>query len=102
MSEENNQMLDDDVMVTLELDDGVQMDCEIITIFEMNGQDYIILEPQETANDPDCEEAELFVYRYFEDEEGNCSLENIQSDEEYEMVHDRVDELLDEAYFNEM
>lgn len=94
--------LDDDVMVTLELDDGVQVDCEIITIFESEGQDYIVLEPQETANDPDCEEAELYVYRYFEDEEGNCSLENIQDDDEYERVHDCIDELLDEAYYEQL
>lgn len=100
--EDKNQILDDDVMVTIELDNGEQLPCEIITIFDIDDQDYIVLEPQETANDPDCEESELYVYRYFEDEDGNCSLENILDDEEYEKVHDRIDELLDELYYEQM
>ena len=39
----------------------------------------------------------MYIFRYFEDEEGNPSLENIQSDEEFEAVEERFDELLDEA-----
>ena len=39
---------------------------------------------------------------YSEDEEGNPSLDNIDSDEEYEIVSDRFDELLDEAEFDAM
>ena len=39
--------------------------------------------------------------RYFEDEDGNPSLENIQDDEEYEAVEERFDELLDEVQFDE-
>ena len=38
---------------------------------------------------------------FFEDEDGNPSLENIQDDEEYEAVEERFDELLDEAEFDE-
>ena len=48
------------------------------------------------------EEGEVFIYRYFEDEEGNPSLENIEDDEEYEAVADRFDELLDEAAYEDM
>lgn len=33
--------------------------------------------------------AEVFIYRYSEDAEGNPSLENIEDDEEYEVVSDR-------------
>ena len=35
-------------------------------------------------------------------EDGNPSLDNIDSDEEYEVVSDRFDELLDEAEFDAM
>ncbi len=102
MNEDIKQaMEDDDVMVTLELDDGTQMPCEILTIFDIGEQSYIVLEPQEQAQDPDVEEYDIFVYRYFENGD-EYYLENISDDEEYERVADRLDELMDEAYFDEM
>ena len=48
------------------------------------------------------EDGEVFIYRYSEDAEGNPSLENIEDDEEYEVVSDRFDELLDEAEFEDL
>ena len=47
-------------------------------------------------------DGEVYIYRYSEDEDGNPSLDNIDSDEEYEVVSDRFDELLDEAEFDAM
>ena len=103
MAENNikNQNLEDDEMfVTLDLDNGTQIECEILTIFEVNGQDYIALLPLSEDGDDDGEE--VYIYRYSEDAEGNPSLDNIEDDEEYEAVADRFDELLDEAEFDEM
>lgn len=96
----NNQNLEDDepMFVTLDLDDGSQLECEVLTIFEVNEQDYIALLP----NPDDAENEEVYIYRYDEDEEGNPSLTNIEDDDEYEAVADRFDELLDEAAFDEM
>ena len=92
---------DTDIIVTLDLDDGTEVECEILTIFTVNEQDYIALLPLEGEDEP-REESEVYIYRYSEDEEGNPSLENIADDEEYEAVSDRFDELLDEAEFNDM
>lgn len=47
-------------------------------------------------------EGKVYIYRYFEDEDGNPSLDNITDDEEYEIVADRFDELLDEEEFEAM
>ena len=89
----------DDIRVTLNMDDGSDVECRILTIFEVDGQDYIALLPlDEDGNDN--EEGEVFIYRYFEDENGEPSLDNITSDEEYEAVSDRFDELLDEELFD--
>ena len=33
---------------------------------------------------------EVYIYRYSEDEDGNPSLDNIDSDEEYEVVSEDV------------
>lgn len=92
---------DSDILVTLDLDDGSQVECEILTIFTVNEQDYIALLPLNDAGEPN-EEGEVYIYRYSEDGEGNPSLENIQDDDEYEAVSDRFDELLDEAEFDDM
>lgn len=92
---------DTDMYVTLDLDDGSQVECEILTIFDIGDQDYIALLPLEESGEPNAE-GEVFIYRYSEDENGDPSLENIQSDEEYEAVSDRFDELLDEAEYDEL
>ena len=90
-----------DFRVTLELDDGRTIECAILTILEVSDQDYIVLVPVD-ENDEPLEEGEVFLYRYFEDEDGNPSLENIDSEEEYERVAERFDEYMDEQEFDAM
>ena len=91
----------DDIRVTLNMDDGNDIECRILTIFDVGEQDYIALLPlDEDGNDND--DGEVFIYRYFEDEDGEPSLDNIASDEEYETVSDRFDELLDEELFDSL
>ncbi len=92
---------DADICVTLDLDDGTQVECEILTIFDVGEQDYIALLPLDEKGEPN-EEGEVFIYRYSEDSKGNPNLENIQDDEEYEAVSDRFDELLDEADYEKL
>lgn len=85
-----------DILVSLSLDDGSEEECRILTIFEIGEQNYIVLLPlDEDGNDN--EEGEVYLYRYFEDEEGNPSLDNIEDEDEYEAAFDHFDELLDEA-----
>ena len=83
MSDQNNltsdELLDDpdDIRVTLELDDE-ELECAILTIFDVDDQDYIVLGPVD-ENDEPRQEGEVFIYRYFEDENGNPALDNIAS-----------------------
>lgn len=49
----------------------------------------------------DDEDSEIYFYRYKEDAEGNPSLENIEDDDEYDLVVDAFDELLDEEEFED-
>ena len=86
---------DDDVVVTLSLDDGSQVTCEILTIFELDNQDYIVLLPLDKNGEPNAD-GEVYIYRYFEDETGAPSLDNIESDEEYVAVSAKFDELYNE------
>ena len=84
-----------EMFVTLDLGDGSQLECQILTIFDVDNQNYIALVPVDN-------DEEVIFYRYFEDEEGNPSLENIDSDDEFDAVSDRFDELLDEEEFDQM
>ena len=90
---------DDEMFVTLTLDDDTEVECIVITIFEANEKDYIALLPIEEENE---DEGEVFLYRYSEDAEGNPILDNIESDDEYEVVADRFDERLDEQEYDEI
>ena len=92
---------DADMRVTLTMEDDTTVECEILTIFDVDDTDYIALLPLDENEEPNAD-GEVFIYRYSEDEEGNPSLENIEDDEEYEAVADRFDELLDELDFEEM
>lgn len=89
-----------DYRVTLDLDDGRTLECAILTILEVEEQDYIVLVPVD-ENDEPMDEGEVYIYRYYEENE-EPYLENIESDEEYEKVAEAFDEYLDEQEFNSL
>ena len=100
MAEKNKMMEEpeEEMTVTLTLDDGSEIECLVLTIFEAGGRDYIALLPTEGI---DAEEGEVYLYRYTE-VDGEPDLQNIEDDEEYEIVADAFDELLDEQEYDEM
>ena len=91
---------DEEGFITLSLDDGKELECEVITIFESNGKDYIALYPLDSSYQKT--EGEVFIYRYFEDKDGNVDLQNIDSDDEFDMVSDAFDEYLDSCEYDEI
>ncbi len=104
MTEEKNRepMGEDsgeEMTVTLTLDDGKELECVVLTIFPAGDKEYIALLPME---DEEAEEGEVYLYRYTEDEDGQPNLENIEDDEEYDIVADAFDELLDEQEYDEL
>ena len=94
-----NMSENEEMTVTLTLEDGSDLECVVLTIFEAGDRDYIALLP---LDGKEFEEGEVFLYRYSEDADGNPELDNIISDEEYEIVADAFDELLDEAEYDEI
>lgn len=95
----DTEMEQEEVTVTLTLDDGSQLECVVLTIFDAVKREYIALLPMDGQ---EAEEGEVYLYRYSEDADGNPSLENIEDDEEYEIVAEAFDELLDEQEFDEL
>lgn len=90
---------DEEMTVTLTLDDGTELECVVLMIFEAGEKEYIALLPLDGR---EAEDGEVYLYRYVEDINGNPDLENIDSDEEYEIVADAFDELLDSAEYDEL
>lgn len=90
---------DEEMTVPLTLDDGTELECVVLTIFEAGEKEYIALLPLDGR---EAEDGEVYLYRYVEDINGNPDLENIDSDEEYEIVADAFDELLDSAEYDEL
>ena len=88
----------DDIRVTLDTEEG-EIECRILTIFEVDAQDYIALMPLDDKGNDNADGA-VYLYRYAEDNQGLPSLSYIDDDEEYEAVADRYDELLDEAFYD--
>ena len=95
--------LDEEMTVELDLDDGTTVVCAIITILEVEGQDYIVLLPLDENGEN--EDGEVWFYRYSEnpdDPNEEPELGFIDSDEEYEAVADAFDEYLDSVEFDEI
>lgn len=90
----------EELTVTLTLDNDEELECAVLTIYEVDGQEYIALLPIEEEDNDD--EGEVFLYRYTEKEEGQPELENIEDDDEYERAADKFDEWLDAQDFEDM
>ena len=86
--------------VTLTLDDGTVVECAVLTIFPAGDKEYIALLPLDENGEN--EDGEVYLYRYTVDASGQPKLDNIESDEEYEIASDAFDELLDSMEYDEL
>ena len=93
---ENEQLLETEV-VTLTLDDNEEVECSIITTYEIEDKEYIVLLPLD-------ENGDVWIYRFVRDTTGGNDHEiiNIEDDDEYEIAVDKFDEWLDTQEFNEV
>ena len=86
--------------IPLTLDDDSELLCDVIATFPatINGKEqmYVALLPTDATP-----ESEIFLYRFFEDGE-DIDLQYIEDDEEFEIVSDAFDELLDEEEFDSL
>lgn len=99
-----NQEIDEmDMTVDIELEDGSNVSCAVVTILTVNSKDYIVLLPLD--EDGENTDGEVWFYGYKEDENDpnvEPELLYIEDDEEYEAVADAFDEFLDNEEFEMM
>ncbi len=94
---------EEEMTVTLDLEDGSSVVCSVVTILEVDGQDYIVLLPLDENGEN--EDGEVWFYRYSEnpdDPNEEPELGYIESDDEYELVADAFDEFLDSVEYDEI
>ncbi|MBP3506566.1 MAG: DUF1292 domain-containing protein [Lachnospiraceae bacterium] len=84
--------------ITLVFED-TQVECGIIASFPVGDKDYVALLPLEEVEG--LSEDEILLYGYTRKGD-DFELIEIQDDDEFDMVADAFDEMLDEAAFNEM
>ena len=86
--------------ITLTLDDDSELLCDVLATFPVtvNGKEQMYIALLPTEADPD---GEIYLYRFIEDGD-DIDLQNIEDDEEFDIVSDAFDELLDEEEFDEL
>ncbi|MCI5898458.1 MAG: DUF1292 domain-containing protein [Firmicutes bacterium] len=75
--------------ITLEFDDGQDVECEIMGVFDFEGKEYIALLPDDGTDD-------VYIYGYKEVGEDEFELIDIEDDEEFERVVNEFESLTKE------
>lgn len=77
--------------ITLEFDDGENIVCEPLFIFDFEEQDYIALVPVDEDND------EVFLYLYNEFDNGEFEFLDIEDDAQFDRVAKEFERIIEEA-----
>ena len=87
--------------VTLTLENDEELECDVLTIFEVDGQQYIALLP--LNDDGESEDGQIYLYRLTDNgEEEEPGLENILDDEEFDRVSEAFNEWMGEQDFGDI
>ena len=103
MSKNNKDYEDENMTVTMTMEDGEEVTCAIVTILEMDESEYIVLLPLDENGEN--EDGEVWIYRYSENPEDpneEPRIDFIEDEDEYERISDIFDEYLDGVEFDEL
>ena len=85
----NPDMEEEVDIITLEFDEGEEVECEIMGVFDFNGKEYIALIPDDGTDD-------VYIYGYKEVGEDEFEIVDIDDDAEFEAVAAKFDKIMDE------
>ena len=89
MAENKTNVPEEDVdIITLEFDDGAEVECEIMGVFDYDGKDYIALIPLDDSDD-------VYLYGYKEVGDDEFELEDIEDDDLFENVVKEFEAIMD-------
>ena len=88
--DKKNQAIEDEAeYITLEFEDGEEVEAEIMGIFEVEGKEYIALIPDDDSDD-------VYLYGYKEVSDEEFELIDIEDDDEFDKVVAEFEKLTDE------
>ncbi len=91
-----DKKIDDNDKMTLYLDDGTELKCDVIGIFGTDEYEYIALLPEDAGDDDN-----IFLYRFImeDDDFDNITLESIESDEEFDKASEAFEDYMEKQAF---
>ena len=75
---EIEENIDEPLTLTLTLEDGKELNCEVLATLEHNEKEYIAVLPQD--------EDDFWIYEYSENEDGSLNINNIEDDSLFEEI----------------
>jgi len=88
-NEKKNVGADEADVITLQFEDGADVECEIMGVFDYNGKEYIALIPLDGTDD-------VYIYGYQEVGEDEFEILEIEDDAEFEAVVKEFDAIMEE------
>lgn len=76
-------------IITLEFDDDTAVDCYVMGTFELNGKEYIALEPEDGTGD-------VYIYGYKQVSDDEFEILEIESEEEFDAAAAEFDAIMSE------
>ena len=80
-------------IITLEFDDDTAVDCYVMGTFELDGKEYIALEPEDGTGD-------VYIYGYKQVSDDEFEILEIESEEEFDAAAAEFDAILAEEEDN--
>ena len=81
--------MENENIITLSFDDGKDVECEIIGIFDVEDKEYIAVAPNDESDD-------VYIYKYIEISDEEFELDDITDDEEFEKAASEFDRLMEQ------
>lgn len=87
MADNKNNLQEEAEIITLEFDDGIEVECEIMGVFDYEGNDYIALIPDDGTDD-------VYIYGYKEVGDEEFELVDIDDEKLFEKVVAEFDAIM--------
>ncbi|NLY71916.1 MAG: DUF1292 domain-containing protein [Clostridiales bacterium] len=89
VTDDHDESVEDIDVITLEFDDGEEIECEIMGVFDVDGKEYIALIPNDDTDD-------VYIYGYKEVGEDEFELIDIEDDEEFKRAAEEFERITTE------
>lgn len=87
MADNKREDNDEQIIMTLNFDDGEKVECEVMGTFDVGDKEYVALIPDDGTDD-------VYIFGYDEEEFEKGGLIEIEDDEEFNLAVKAFDEIM--------